>query len=245
MRKWITRAAAIGAVSSQAIPGDLLDRCVHLSDAVDTEFFSPEKAPPGGRPARPIVLLPARVGAGKGHHDLMAAARILIAKNIDLVVCFAGAVDSESVHQELRRCAAGAGMEDRALFLGEVSAEKIRDCYAQSCVVALPSYSEGLPRVLLEAQAMKKPVVAYDCGGVSEAILANETGFLVKTGNLEALAEKIGFLLENEPERLRMGECGRAFVTRKFSVPALIQRHELFYLSALSNGYAKLDTASA
>jgi phosphatidylinositol alpha-1,6-mannosyltransferase len=81
---------------------------------------------------------------------------------------------------------------------------------------------------------MKKPVVAYDSGGTSKALLANETGFLLKSGDVKALADKISFLLENEAERLRMGDRGREFVSSRFSLSALIQRHEAFYLSVLS-----------
>jgi glycosyltransferase involved in cell wall biosynthesis len=238
-RKWITSAAALGGVSDEGIPDDLRTRFVNLSDAVDAEFFSPEKAQPMGRSMHPIVLLPARIEYGKGHHDLMEAAHILMAKRTDLILCFAGAVESESLHQDLRRSAAAMGLEERVVFLGERNPEEIRDWYKRSSIVVLPTYSEGLGRVLLEAQAMKKPVVAYDAGGTRRAVLAQETGFLVKTGDVKALADKIGFLLENEAEGLRIGEEGRKFVSDRFNLSALIQRHEAFYLSVLSGARAK------
>jgi glycosyltransferase involved in cell wall biosynthesis len=165
---------------------------------------------------------------------LIEAARILAGGKLDFVLCFAGAVDSESLHQELRKSAVAGGLEGRVLFLGEKSAEEIRDLYARSSVVVLPSHSEGLGRVLIEAQAMKKPVIAYDGGGTSEAFLPGKSGFLVKTGDVEALADRIKFLLQNAEERLRLGECGREFVERQFSVPALVRRHEAFYLHAIS-----------
>jgi phosphatidylinositol alpha-1,6-mannosyltransferase len=88
---------------------------------------------------------------------------------------------------------------------------------------------------LLEAQAMQRPVVAYDSGGISETFLANETGFLVKTGDIEGLAEKIAFLLTNQSAGQAMGKRGREFVNERFSVAALIQRHEKFYLQALAH----------
>lgn len=238
-QKWITGAAALGGVSDEGIPDYIRTRFVNLSDAVDTDFFSLEKAQPIGRSMHPIVLLPARIEHGKGHRDLMEAARILMAKKTDLALCFAGAVDSESLHQELRGSAAAMGLEERVLFLGERSPEEIRNWYARSSIVVLPTYSEGLGRVLLEAQAMKKPVVAYDAGGTSEALIPDETGFLVRRGDVGALAERIGFLLENEAEGLRRGERGREFVSARFGLPALIQRHETFYLSVLSGACAK------
>jgi glycosyltransferase involved in cell wall biosynthesis len=189
--------------------------------------------------AAPVVLLPARIQIGKGHRDLIKAAALLVANKIDLSLCFAGAVDSEVEHQELRRIVAAAGLQSRVSFLGETTAEELRDLYAASCMVVLPSHAEGLGRVLLEAQAMRKPVIAYDSGGMSQALLHNETGFLVKAEDVEALADKISILLGNEAERLRMGASGRGFVIRNFAIPALIQRHEAFYLKALS--YARQE----
>lgn len=190
-----------------------------MSDAIDTEFFSPANS---GLlflqlSANPVVFLPARIGPGKGHHDLLQAARILFAPKCDLTLCFAGAVDSESLHRELRNFVDACGLKARVLFLGEVSAGEMREHYAGSSVVVLPNYSEGLSRVVLEAQAMKKPVVAYDTGGICEAMVSGETGFLLKTGDVKGLADRILSLLENQSERLRMGERGREFVARKFS----------------------------
>jgi glycosyltransferase involved in cell wall biosynthesis len=238
-QKWISHAAAIGTVSNRGIPDDLRARCVNLSDAVDSGFFDPENARPIAAPERPVVLLPARIGDGKGHRDMLEAARILKEKKIDFVLCFAGAVDSEPLYQGLRRSVEDMALEGRVLFLGERSAEDVRDWYAKSSVVVLPSYSEGLPRIVIEAQAMKKPVVSYDCGGVRDALLPDETGFIVRTGDVHALAEKISFLLQNESDRLRIGEIGREFVSHKFSLSALIQRHEAFYLDVLSGDRSK------
>jgi glycosyltransferase involved in cell wall biosynthesis len=233
VRRSIADAVAIGVISDRGIPAELRERCVNLSDAVDIEFFTPEKARPAPITARSLVLLPARIEAGKGHCDLIEAARILIARKFDLTIGLVGAVESESLHQELRRSVSAMGLGKQVLFLGEKTAEEIRDWYAMSNIVVLPSYAEGLGRVLLEAQAMEKPVVAYDCGGVREAVLPNETGFLLERGNVEALADKIGLLLENEEKRIHMGERGREFVSHRFSVSALIERHEAFYVSAL------------
>ena len=232
-RKWLDRAAGIGVVSSLNISENLRGRCCNLSDAVDTEYFTPDKAQRLNHKEGSVVLLPARIVKHKGHKDLIAAARILIARKIDIVLCFVGAVDSEPLHQELRRFATDEGIEDKVIFLGEISAEEIRDCYAKSSVVALPSYSEGLPRVLLEAQSMEKPVVAYDNGGMREAVIQGKTGFLVQTGDVTALADKIAFLLQNEADRGRIGKCGREYMTLKFSISSLIKRHEAFYYKAL------------
>jgi glycosyltransferase involved in cell wall biosynthesis len=245
MRKWLPLAAGVGAVSGRGVPEHVRSQCVNLLDAVDTEFFAPEKVPPEESPSRPLILLPALIKPGKGQSDLLRAARILAARNLDFQICFAGAVESPSLRQELQEYASTAGLEGRVAFLGELCQEEIRRYYALSSLVVLPTYWEGLGRSLVEAQAMHKPVVAYDSGGVGDTMLPNETGFLVKTGDIEAMADKIGFLLENEAQRRLMGERGRKFVVEKFSVDAFIQRHETFYLKALSRKNAAFRNGGA
>jgi glycosyltransferase involved in cell wall biosynthesis len=233
MRKWLPHAAAVGAVSPKGIPTHVASRCVNLLDGIDTEFFAPEKARPLPALDRPLILLPALVKESKGQYDLLQAARILASRNVDFDIRFAGAVESDSLYRRLHEYASANGLADRIAFLGEIDQMKIRDWYAASTVVVLPTHWEGLGRCLAEAQAMEKPVVAYDSGGVAETVLPNETGLLVKTGDVEALADKIDFLLANQTERQRMAQRGREFVVQKFSLMALIDRHERFYFKAL------------
>jgi len=82
---------------------------------------------------------------------------------------------------------------------------------------------------------MCRPVVAYDSGGISQAVLDGETGYLVKTGDVHTLAERIRVLLDDAGRRENFGARGRDFVARYFAIPALIERHEAFYSNALSN----------
>lgn len=232
---WVSSASGIGGVSAQCVPEHLRSRFFNLSDAVDVNFFDPARARRIHSPVNPIILLPARFDTGKGHQDLIEAAGILVAKNVNFGIVCAGAIHSIRVEKDLRSFAACTQVGARVQFLGEQSLEDLRDWYAACSVVVLPSHSEGLGRVLLEAQAMQKPVIAYDCSGMREAVLNNRTGFLVQKGDIDALASKISFLLSNSHERSRMGECGREFVTQNFSISALIRRHEKFYLEALSH----------
>jgi len=91
-----------------------------------------------------------------------------------------------------------------------------------------------LGRVLLEAQAIQRPVLAYDTGGVRDALLQSESGLLVSSGDIQALADAIHALLTDPVKAARMGRRGREFVTRNFSLAALVAKHESFYLTALS-----------
>jgi glycosyltransferase involved in cell wall biosynthesis len=233
-RRLVKKAAAVGGVSNRNVPPELMDRYVNLSDAVDPDFFSPSQSTPMTRPEGFVVLLTSRIVAGKGHADLLLAVKCLVKTGANLSVVFAGAVESESLMAELEKKASLWGLRDRVLFLGELTSEGLRDWYAGSDVVVLPSSSEGLGRVLLEAQAMGKPVIAYDSGGMPDALVANKTGFLVKTGDHAALGERLKHLIDNPGQRFAMGESGRKFVLKNFSISALIQRHEQLYSRVLS-----------
>ena len=97
----------------------------------------------------------------------------------------------------------------------------MKNCY---CFV-LPSLSEGLPRVLIEAQALGKPVIATRVGGIPELISENENGFLVEPKNSEQLAGKIKRLLENPQLSREMGERGKQFARDNFSNKKYIENY--------------------
>jgi glycosyltransferase involved in cell wall biosynthesis len=86
-----------------------------------------------------------------------------------------------------------------------------------------------LGRVLLEAQAKAKPVIAYDSGGMPEAFVPEKSGFLAEAGDTAALAGRLKLLLDSPMEGSRMGRAGRKFVLKHFSVSALVKRHEELY----------------
>jgi glycosyltransferase involved in cell wall biosynthesis len=233
MRRWLPHAKGVGSVSERGVPEHIRDRCVGLLDGIDTDFFSVGEAQCDERPRRPMILLPALVKKTKGPQDLLRVARTLLSRGLDFEICFAGAIESRPLWEELCAYAVAEGLESRVTFLGDISQAEMRRYYALSSIVVLPTYWEGLGRCLLEAQAMERPVVAYDSGGVADAVLPNQTGFLVKTGDESALADRIELLIRDEGERIRLGKRGREFVLGKFGVLSLVERHESFYLDAL------------
>lgn len=233
-RQLAKNAAAVGGVSNRNVPHELQSRYVNLSDAVDVDFFSSLKAKPVPRPDSFVVLLPSRIVPGKGHADLLLAVKNLVQAGVNISVMFAGAVESELLVSDLKKNIILWGLGDRVVFLGELTPEGLRDWYAGSEVIVLPSSSEGLGKVLLEAQAMGKPVIAYDSGGTPEALVNNETGFLIRSGDHVGLAERIKRLTDQSTERTTMGESGRKFVLERYSLSSLIDRHQQFYSEALS-----------
>lgn len=236
IRKQVTNSAGNGGVSNINIPAYLRFNFTNLSDAIDTEFFRPENGKPIDPPSRmPIVFLPSRITPGKGHYDVVNAIMQLKAAGVDAKLICAGYIDSAVFKKELEAFICESGIADRVVFLGQLNQVELRNSYASSDTIVLPSYSEGLARVLLEAQAMGKPVIGYDVGGVPEAIRDGDTGFIVPKGDVRQLADRIAELLADGTKRVEMGLRGREFVVNRFDLSSLAARHEEFYLNALKS----------
>jgi glycosyltransferase involved in cell wall biosynthesis len=179
--------------------------------------------------------MPSRITETKGHLDAVKAMGYLRQKGVSATLAFAGRIESDDLVKKINELITMEGLDGKVIFLGELSAEKLRDWYGASDLVLIVSYSEGLARVILEAQAMRKPVVAYDVGGISEAIRKDQTGYLVRKGDIKGVAMKSKELLEDGGKRIIMGGHGRKYILSQFTIEHLVERHEAFYLNALNN----------
>jgi glycosyltransferase involved in cell wall biosynthesis len=226
-------AAGIGGVSADHVPARERRRFTHLADGIDLRFYRPAPSAAGaGR--YPLIFMPARLTPAKGQHDLVQALAELRDRGVPAELAFAGRADEEAYLAALRRRVADAGLESRVTFLGELGPDALRAVYARTAVVAFPTYHhEGVPRVLLEAQAMQVPVVAYGTGGIAATVVPSEAGCLVATGDLPSLVARLHEVLADPARRRRMGAAGRAHVERNFGLEALAARHETFYRRAL------------
>jgi glycosyltransferase involved in cell wall biosynthesis len=164
---------------------------------------------------RPIVLTVARLDKQKGHVTLLNA----ISHVPDAIFVLAGdGPEKASLEAQARE----RGIGDRIIFLGYRS--DIPDLLAGCDLFVLPSIYEGLPLSILEAMAAERAVVATAVGGVPEAVLDGETGWLVPPGDPVALARAIQALLSNPLLAGRMGAAGKARVQREFSSSTMVQR---------------------
>ncbi|MDX6423918.1 MAG: hypothetical protein QOI67_1389, partial [Gaiellaceae bacterium] len=87
--------------------------------------------------------------------------------------------------------------------------------------LALPSWTEGLPLVVLEAMALGRAVVATTVGGTPELVSEGETGLLVPPQDVEALTAAVKRVLEDEDLRRRLGDAGKRRVAERFSSEAM------------------------
>jgi glycosyltransferase involved in cell wall biosynthesis len=151
----------------------------------------------------------------KGLDDLAAA---VASANVDVSVIIAG---DGPARARLER-----SFGDEATFLGSVPYAQVPALYHAFDLLALPSHTEGLPRVVLEAQATGTPVIATRVGGVPEAVTDGETGLLCPPRRPSDLAAALDRLGSDAAERRRLGQNGRRAVEEGFSWPDLYDRYE-------------------
>ncbi len=111
-------------------------------------------------------------------------------------------------------------LQDRVTFAGFQKAPL--PWVAAMDILVLASAKEGLPRTILEAMLLGKPVVASDVVGSRELVRPNDTGLLYPYGDWDALAGRLRHLLEHPGERRRLGEAGRAVVLAEYSIECYV-----------------------
>lgn len=175
----------------------------------------------------PVVLLAARLLVDKGVREFAQAARLLTQQGASARFCLVGCVDPANpaslLDAELTQWANEGVIElwgQRLDMLAVLSSAHL---------VVLPSYREGLPKVLLEAAACGRAVVTTDVPGCRDAIEPGVTGVLVPVRNAAALADALKGLI-NDPARCQaMGNAGRALAERAFDVRQVVAAHLRIY----------------
>jgi glycosyltransferase involved in cell wall biosynthesis len=201
-----TRRGIINSNETMVIPGS----------GVDTDYFKPSEEAAG----TPVVVLPARMLRDKGVNEFVSAAAILRKAGVRARFLLAGGTDPGNPgtisDAQLRRWDKEGNIE----WLGQVM--DMRDLFSKCHVVCLPSYREGIPRVLLEAAASGRPIVTTNVPGCRDAVLEGKTGVLVPAQNSHALAAALQQLIEDAHLRKRLGAKGRLMVERRFSAVRVV-----------------------
>jgi glycosyltransferase involved in cell wall biosynthesis len=194
---------------------------------IDTERFRPAPARAAG--ARPFVfLLVARLLRDKGVGEYVEAARQVRKEAPDTRFRLLGFLDSDN-RTAFSRAELEAWVEEGLIdYLG--SSDDVRPAIADSDCVVLPSYREGLPRTLLEAAAMGKPLIATDVPGCRQVVRSDVNGLLCRVRDPGSLAAAMIEMLRAPPERrAEWGKAARSIVESEYDERIVVER----YLAAI------------
>jgi glycosyltransferase involved in cell wall biosynthesis len=166
----------------------------------------------------------------KGHADLLAAARDFVKVRPNARLLFVG---EGSLRSELEAIAQSYGLRDKIIFTGLLPPSEVAAYVGiMDCLVHL-SYREAVSRALPQALAAGKPVIAYDFDGADEVCIPNETGFLVRTGDIVSVTARLADLANDPGLRQRFGARGRDLVAKEFRVEDMIEKIYALYLRLL------------
>jgi len=167
-------------------------------------------------PALPRLVCVGRLCEQKGQLLLLEAARLLAAQAIEFELVLAG--DGE-MRAEIETLIADYGLQARVRITGWISSEQVRAEILAARALVLPSFAEGLPVVIMEAMALRRPVLTTYVAGIPELVRAGENGWLFAAGAVDELAAALADCLAQPAEVLqRMGEAAYQRVLERHDI---------------------------
>ena len=170
----------------------------------------------------PLVILASRMLWDKGVGEFVKAAKILKKEKVNCRMVLVGSPDFENPDPLPKSLI--EQWQSEGLVEWWKNCEEMPEVFSGSNIVCLPSYHEGCPKVLIEAAACGRAIVATDVPGCREVVSQNENGLLVPVKNPEALARSIKILVQSPEKRAQMGKRGREIAVEKFSEEKVIKQ---------------------
>ncbi len=212
-------------------------RVLTIPTGVDLTEFDPERIRENLRgdlgipPETPVFGTVAVFRRLKGHHTLLEATPEIVRSVPGAKLMLVGEGPQEN---NLRNLVQEKGIGQSVIMPG------FRDDIARVLntldVFVFPSLQEALGTAILEAMAMKKPVVASRVGGIPEVVVEGRTGYLVDPEDSGVIAERVVRLLENPELRREMGAEGRKFVEAHYDNRSMVRRLEKLYRELMRRG---------
>ncbi len=217
----IRRARFVVAVSSfgrsqllRNVPHAYWPKIKVVHCGLEPAFHETIAAPAAGDERRLVCV--GRLCEQKGQLLLIEAARLLAERGTQFELVLAG--DGE-MRGEIEALVATYKLAGVVRITGWISSDEVRSEILASRALVLPSFAEGLPVVIMEAMALRRPVVTTFVAGIPELIIHGEHGWLVPAGDLESLAAAMEECLATAPEAItRMGESARQRVLQRHDV---------------------------
>jgi glycosyltransferase involved in cell wall biosynthesis len=216
----IRRASFVVAISSFGRSQLYLHTCYSdwpkvkvIHCGLERSFYESAATPLGPRPKLVCV---GRLCEDKGQLLLIEAAARLNAKDVPFELVLAG---DGPMRAEIEAFIERYGLQQRVRITGWLSSSQVREEILASRALVLPSFAEGLPVVLMEAMALRRPVLTTYIAGIPELVRHGRDGWLFPAGSIEALARAMEDCLAKSPEELQaMGEAAHDRVVARHSV---------------------------
>ncbi|HHW46968.1 MAG TPA: glycosyltransferase family 4 protein [Clostridiales bacterium] len=205
---------------------------------VDLEFFVPPSATEQVESLKANVFLyMGRLLWDKGLHELVEATRFLKEEGLSFEVWLVGAIDvnnKSGIPENVVKIWENEGL---IKYLGYV--KDVRNLISKASCVILPSHREGIPRSLLEAMAMGKPIITTQVPGCRETVCHGVNGFLAEPNNPESLAAAMkAFLSLSVQRKIEMGIQSRSMAEKRFDEKKVIEKY-LEVIEAVYGTYGK------
>ena len=172
--------------------------------------------PPQPIPAAPRLVCVGRLCEQKGQLLLVRAVQAVVAKGIPIHLVLAG--DGE-MRGEIEALIDECGLRDHVSITGWINGDRVREEMLAARAMVLPSFAEGLPVVIMEAMALRRPVLSTYIAGIPELVRPGETGWLFPAGDVAELAKVIEACLAASPAQLQaMGEAGYRRVLERHAI---------------------------
>jgi colanic acid/amylovoran biosynthesis glycosyltransferase len=202
---------------------------------LEEEYFADE---PVSVPAARRLVCVGRLCEQKGQLLLVEAARRLVAQGVEFQLVLAG--DGE-MRGAIEACITRHDLQDIMHITGWISSEQVRKEILSSRALVLPSFAEGLPVVVMEAMALKRPVISTFVGGIPELVLPGDHGWLVPAGDVEGLTNAMQVCLDTPVDILNgMGEAAYKRVRARHSIDTQVQDLAQLFNSA-ADGEEKIQ----
>ncbi len=193
------------------------------------------------QPGEPIkILTVGRLVEKKGHEYLIKAIAKVITNHTNITCIIAG---DGPLRNKLESLVSELGIENHVKFLGAVEQNEVIKLYQQAHIFVLPSITasngdqEGIPVVLMEAQAVGLLIISTYHSGIPEVIMDGKSGFLVPEKDVNALADRLDYLIKHPEIWLEMGRRGRNFVEEKYDIKKLNQQLVEIYQNLIRGKY--------
>jgi glycosyltransferase involved in cell wall biosynthesis len=157
-----------------------------------------------------------RLCEAKGQLLLIGALAQLKQRGVRVDLILAG---DGPMRTEIENMVREFGLQDRVQVTGWISSDRVREEILAARALVLPSFAEGLPVVIMEALALKRPVITTYVAGIPELVKAGENGWLIPAGSICALTAAIEDCLSRSSDEVeRMGDAGRRMVIERHSI---------------------------